>query len=576
MWCALGKAQHIGMIQIETNDGEYSYMTIEDGFTIKSISNDPKKEMVDLGLPSGTLWAKTNVGAEKPSDRGLHFFWGDTIPYVKGNLENNHELLIDGIGKTKFDVAYKLYGKNWRLPKPEELKELVECCKWEYTKIDGVDGYMVIGNNGNYIFLPDAHWYRLGSENLGLYYMSDCYNKVLTNAETGLHYEENPFHQSIAISIRPVYDESGDKLLSAEEYVRYNDDALFVAGKDSDIIITQKALDEFAERFKQYMPDEASKGIMAQYMKRHFNEHLSKELENYYKSHAGSIIECSDKSLYAASRIENDFINYITSQYSKINLTSAMNRYINPGSKMGDGLYTKNIKDLWPIIEECDSKYGVPGNCYLIATPLNNSAQPHVAFELPLLFAGINYDINITMAPETRDSIDAKSNQFRINMFYRQKSGSSYDWPNTKSETIKCIETGKNDFYSSGTECTTATFAKQFDVLTEGMLQIQAYVSGSDKTNTRQLRIAQIEIVPATDIPFYPSCLSSTDEDVNGDGVADTQDVLSIYEYMKDNTDSGTDPAFDVNHDNNVDTQDVLTIYEHMKSQAKLRKNIEK
>ena len=32
---------------------------------------------VDLDLPSGTLWATSNVGASKPSDIGLYFQWGD-------------------------------------------------------------------------------------------------------------------------------------------------------------------------------------------------------------------------------------------------------------------------------------------------------------------------------------------------------------------------------------------------------------------------------------------------------------------------------------------------------------------
>ena len=36
---------------------------------------------VDLGLPSGTLWATCNVGASKPSDYGLYFQWGDTNGY---------------------------------------------------------------------------------------------------------------------------------------------------------------------------------------------------------------------------------------------------------------------------------------------------------------------------------------------------------------------------------------------------------------------------------------------------------------------------------------------------------------
>ena len=41
--------------------------------------NNNGYDYVDLGLPSGTLWATMNVGASKPSDYGLYFQWGDTI-----------------------------------------------------------------------------------------------------------------------------------------------------------------------------------------------------------------------------------------------------------------------------------------------------------------------------------------------------------------------------------------------------------------------------------------------------------------------------------------------------------------
>ena len=39
-------------------------------------------DYVDLGLPSGTLWAACNVGASKPSESGLYFAWGETQGYT--------------------------------------------------------------------------------------------------------------------------------------------------------------------------------------------------------------------------------------------------------------------------------------------------------------------------------------------------------------------------------------------------------------------------------------------------------------------------------------------------------------
>lgn len=51
------------------------------------------------------------------------------------------------------------------------------------------------------------------------------------------------------------------------------------------------------------------------------------------------------------------------------------------------------------------------------------------------------------------------------------------------------------------------------------------------------------------------------DEDVNFDGMVDTQDVLAIYEYMRTQKRKSPTIIYDVNNDGKVDSQDVLTIY---------------
>ena len=45
---------------------------------IKTITRKMTIKMIDLGLPSGRLWADRNVGAEKPEDYGQYFMHGDT------------------------------------------------------------------------------------------------------------------------------------------------------------------------------------------------------------------------------------------------------------------------------------------------------------------------------------------------------------------------------------------------------------------------------------------------------------------------------------------------------------------
>ena len=56
----------------------------------KGINNNGY-DYVDLGLPSGTLWATCNVGAERSSDYGLYFQWGDTKGYAKDYIEKSHK-----------------------------------------------------------------------------------------------------------------------------------------------------------------------------------------------------------------------------------------------------------------------------------------------------------------------------------------------------------------------------------------------------------------------------------------------------------------------------------------------------
>ena len=46
----------------------------------------PRYTAVDLGLPSGRLWANMNIGAEKETDYGLYFQWGDTVGYYKNEI----------------------------------------------------------------------------------------------------------------------------------------------------------------------------------------------------------------------------------------------------------------------------------------------------------------------------------------------------------------------------------------------------------------------------------------------------------------------------------------------------------
>ena len=111
--------------------------------------NASEYEYVDLGLPSGLLWAKKNIGAETEEEAGLYFQWGDTQGYTAEQVGyeaglktfswNDYKFSIDGslsnfskynysdrktILDPEDDAAHVNMGGNWRMPTFEEYKEL--------------------------------------------------------------------------------------------------------------------------------------------------------------------------------------------------------------------------------------------------------------------------------------------------------------------------------------------------------------------------------------------------------------------------------------------------------------------
>ena len=116
---------------------------------------------VDLGLPSGLLWATCNVGASKPEEYGDYYAWGEietNSGYTQGNCKTYGKDIGDISGNPAYDVARANWGGKWRMPTENEFKELIDNCKWEWTTINGKNGYKVTSKkNGNSIFLPAAY-----------------------------------------------------------------------------------------------------------------------------------------------------------------------------------------------------------------------------------------------------------------------------------------------------------------------------------------------------------------------------------------------------------------------------------
>ncbi len=171
---------------------------------------------VDLGLPSGTLWATCNVGAAKPVDYGDYFAWGETKPkqiYDKKNykwcgVEDEFGMIVEDDYITKYntdsdygtvdnkttlepedDAARANWGGDWRMPTKAEQDELRRECTWEWitgknSAGNDVAGYKITGPNGNSIFLPAA-----GYRNYSFYYAGTYGFYWSSSLDTGYPYD---------------------------------------------------------------------------------------------------------------------------------------------------------------------------------------------------------------------------------------------------------------------------------------------------------------------------------------------------------------------------------------------------
>lgn len=206
---------------------------------------------VDLGLPSGTLWATCNVGANAPEEPGNLFAWGETTRYLV--TSSKYEGLYGGMffteenykyhGESAFsvskyghgdsfgphdnltqlelvdDAANFNWGGKWCMPTAEQWKELKKNCTWKWISnynSTSIAGYQVVSkNNGNRIFLPVT---GQGWEDFCAYtrdgsgaYWSSSLGEGLSISASGLwfdskHVKTEGTFRRYGRSVRPVYN----------------------------------------------------------------------------------------------------------------------------------------------------------------------------------------------------------------------------------------------------------------------------------------------------------------------------------------------------------------------------------
>lgn len=105
-------------------------------------------EWVDLGLPSGTLWATCNIGAENPEDSGYLIAWGETDPKATHSWET-YRYYENGVvtkynasdGLTELepedDAATENWGDDWKTPTKDQFDELISCTTNQSITVNG-------------------------------------------------------------------------------------------------------------------------------------------------------------------------------------------------------------------------------------------------------------------------------------------------------------------------------------------------------------------------------------------------------------------------------------------------------
>ena len=177
-------------------------------------------DFVDLGLPSGTLWATCNLGANQPEECGDYYAWGETGPkevydwdcYQYGRLVYDHFELtkyctepfyglngfVDNLVVLEScdDAATANWGADWRMPTKEEWKELYMKTTNAHAVQNGVNGWLFTASNGNTLFLPSTGFCLDDGPictEIGTYWSSSLHTEYLDRGWS-FHYDSDECH----------------------------------------------------------------------------------------------------------------------------------------------------------------------------------------------------------------------------------------------------------------------------------------------------------------------------------------------------------------------------------------------
>lgn len=218
----------IFVASLSSCDSDEEQVTPEEQEQVVVIKPAEYHEYVDLGLPSGTLWAAYNIGASKPEEIGSYFAWGEISPknnynwqtYIdsENGSDSKFKKYYQNGGKTSLepanDAAIMNWGDGWNTPTLNQIRELESSTftKWKIVELNGVKGRLVVSLlNGNRLFLPAAGE-RINSNMANMangYYWSSSLNATQSNSAYIFGFESNPVVRGaelrfVGLPIRPV------------------------------------------------------------------------------------------------------------------------------------------------------------------------------------------------------------------------------------------------------------------------------------------------------------------------------------------------------------------------------------
>lgn len=227
--------------------------------TMRDVSTDGtlhEHEYVDLGLPSGTLWATENI--KDANGNELYFAWGETRGYTKEQVGKSEEGKIafnwndyafgavDWDGDTNYgmkkynntdelevlepkdDAATVNWGEGWKMPTSGQIEELRDSTRYEQATVNGIPGTKLIskveGYTDKFLFFPVAGYVDDGEVNnvgrIGSYWSSSMYRFMGINTGGALWLWDGPmygyYNRCCGCPVRPVRTQGVDRTQNTE------------------------------------------------------------------------------------------------------------------------------------------------------------------------------------------------------------------------------------------------------------------------------------------------------------------------------------------------------------------------